>query len=82
MQTAPITQLSDYERLIHSVSAGSPLFLTKDGVSRFVLVDIDEYRKKEAELQLFSKLAEAEAAVKSEDDWLTAEEVDRRLGLV
>jgi hypothetical protein len=77
----PISELRNYGEVVRSVSVGSPVYLSQDGVDRYVLMDIAEHRQRDAEIKLFSKLAEAEAAIKTGGEWLSPDDVDRRLGL-
>ena len=58
---------------------GEPVFLTKNGRGRYVLVDINEYEKLKASLKLMSQLARGEQVGK-EKGWMTIEEVEAELG--
>ena len=76
----PISDLRSYNSILHDVEYGAPVFLTKNGRGRYVLMDIDEYEKNQASLSLLSALAEGEIAAKMHG-CLSVEEVERRLGL-
>lgn len=39
----PISDLRNYSDLLRDVSFGSPVFLTKNGRGRYVILDIQEY---------------------------------------
>ena len=43
---------------------GEPVYLTKNGRGRFVVMDIEDYERERAEKKLLMKLQEAEEAVK------------------
>lgn len=77
----PVSDLRNYNEVLRDVAVGEPVFLTKNGRGRYALVDIVEYEKTQATIKLLSKLAEAEAAVKNGDEWLSIEEAERNLGV-
>jgi prevent-host-death family protein len=58
-----ISALRNYTELLDEVSSGKPVFLTKNGEGRYVVVDIAEYESlKQSLLQrLFSELDESVA---------------------
>ena len=57
-----------------------PVFLTKNGRGRYVVIDIDEYERERAEKKLLMKLHEAEEAVKDGEGWLNLEELKAAMG--
>jgi len=77
----PISDLRNYNEVLRDVSVGEPVFLTKNGRGRYALVDISEYEKTQATIKLLAKLTEAELAIKQGDNWLTPDEVERKLGV-
>jgi len=77
----PVSDLRNYNDVLKDVSVGQPVFLTKNGRGRYVIVDIAEYEKTQATIKLLSKLTEAQSAVKDEDAWLSPEDVQNQLGL-
>ena len=77
----PVSDLRNYNDVLKDVSAGQPVFLTKNGRGRYVMVDIAEYEKTQATIKLLSKLTEAESAVKDGNAWLSPEDVQKQLGL-
>lgn len=76
----PISDLRNYNEVLRDISVGEPVFLTKNGRGRYVLVDIEEYEKTQATIRLLSKLSEAETVVK-DGGWLSSEDVKSRLGV-
>ena len=46
-------------------SSREPVFITKNGVGDMVVLSIDMYERQQAQLDLYGKLAEAEAEVAS-----------------
>lgn len=76
----PISDLRNYNEVLRDISVGEPVFLTKNGRGKYVIVDINEYEKMKASLKLLSQLAQGEQAGK-EKGWRTLEEVEAELGL-
>jgi PHD/YefM family antitoxin component YafN of YafNO toxin-antitoxin module len=56
----PVSDLLNYNDVLKDCSLNSPVYLTENGRGRYVLVDIVEYEKKTALLDLYAKLAEGE----------------------
>ena len=75
----PVSDLRNYNEVLVECEAGNPVFLTKNGRGKYVIIDIREYEKQQATLKLISKLAEAENVVKSEDDWIDFSEFKKIL---
>ena len=44
----PISDLRNYNEVLRDVTAGEPVFLTKNGRGRYAVVDIQEYEKSQA----------------------------------
>lgn len=75
----PVSDLRNYNEVPRSCRAGEPVFLTKNGRGRYVLLDIQEYEKQQAVIKLLSKLSEAEDAVKAGGDWKTLDDLRKAL---
>lgn len=76
----PISDLRSYNAVLNDVELGAPVFLTKNGRGRYVIMDIDEYEKNQAIIALLSALAEGELSAKTQG-CLSVDEAERRLGL-
>ncbi|MEM5767872.1 MAG: type II toxin-antitoxin system prevent-host-death family antitoxin, partial [Bacillota bacterium] len=76
----PISDLRNYNEVLRDIAVGEPVFLTRNGRGRYVLVDIIEYERLKASLKLMSQLAHGEKAGK-EKGWMTIEEVEADLGI-
>jgi PHD/YefM family antitoxin component YafN of YafNO toxin-antitoxin module len=74
----PISDLRNYNEVLKDCSLNSPVYLTKNGRGRYVLVDIVEYEKKSALLELYAKLAEGEKQI-ADGKSMTLEEARTRL---
>ena len=75
MDIRPVSDLRNYNEVLKNCQVGEPVFLTKNGRGRFVVLDIDDYERERAEKKLLMKLQEAEDAVKDGDGWLSLEEL-------
>ena len=62
----PVSDLRNYNEVLKNCQVGEPVFLTKNGRGRFVVMDIEDYERDKAEKKLLEKLQEAEAAVNIE----------------
>ena len=60
----PVSDLRNYAEVLKEISFDEPVFLTKNGRGRYVIVDMEEYEKTKAIIKLMGKLAEAEKSVK------------------
>jgi prevent-host-death family protein len=76
----PVSDLRNYNEVLQDVSYGQPVFLTKNGRGRFVIVDLEEYERTEAKLRLLSALAKGEKSGQ-ERGWLPAHDVESALGV-
>ncbi len=76
----PVSDLRNYNEVLRDIAVDEPVFLTKNGRGRYVIVDINEYERQRATLKLLSELAKGEKSAR-EKGWLTAEEVEKELGL-
>ena len=52
----PISDLRSYTAVLDEVAQGSPVFLTKNGRGRYVIQDISDYERYEAEKTLLDQL--------------------------
>lgn len=76
----PISDLRSYSDVLQDVEDGSPVFLTKNGRGRYVLMDIREYEKKRAMDKLMYELDKGFLSGEQEG-WFSKEEVEKRLGI-
>ena len=68
----PVSDLRNYNEVLKKCHKGEPVYLTKNGRGRFVVMDIEDER---AEKKLLMKLQEAEEAVKDGKGWLDLDEL-------
>ena len=76
----PVSDLRNYNEVLKNCQVGEPVFLTKNGRGRFVVMDIEDYEKERQEKKLRLKLQEAEEAVANEQNWLTLDELKATVG--
>ena len=48
----PVSDLRNYGEVLHDVAVGAPVFLTKNGRGRYAILDMQDYEKTQATLQL------------------------------
>ena len=75
----PVSDLRNYNVVLRSCQIGDPVFLTKNGRGRYVLLDMREYEKQQATLKLLSKLSEAEESIKTGEEWKTLDDLKKTL---
>jgi len=75
----PVSDLRNYTEVLRSCQFGEPVFLTKNGRGRYVLLDIQEYEKQQAVIKLLSKLSEAEDVIKTGDEWQSLDDLKQAL---
>lgn len=56
----PSTILRNYNKVIDEIQDGAPVILTKNGIGKVVMVNIDEWQRKQAEIWLLTELSQAE----------------------
>ena len=76
----PVSDLRNYNEVLKNCQVGEPVFLTKNGRGRFVVLDIEDYERDRAEKKLLMKLQEAEEAVKDGEGWLDLDELKSLVG--
>lgn len=76
----PVSDLRNYGEVLKEISVDAPVFLTKNGRGKYVIVDMEEYEKTRATIKLMSQLAKGEASVK-ESGWVDSDDAERQLGI-
>lgn len=62
MNIKPISDLKNYGKVLQEVTNGEPVFLTKNGRGKYVIIDIEDYDKLKASLEVVENLKDAEAS--------------------
>ena len=74
----PVSDLRNYNEVLKNCQVGEPVFLTKNGRGKFVVMDIEDYEREKAEKKLLMKLEEA---VKDESAWMSLDELKKSVGV-
>ena len=70
----PISDLRNYTQVLHDVAVGAPVFLTKNGRGKYVILDIQDYEKTRATLRLMNELARGRRSGEGEG-WLSPDDL-------
>ena len=76
----PVSDLRNYTEVLKDIGSGSPVYLTKNGRGRYVILDIEDYEKKEAIIKLMIELEKGRISGEKEG-WHTLEEVKKEFGI-
>ena len=52
----PVSDLRNYNEVLKNCQVGEPVFLTKNGRGKFVVMDIEDYEREKAKKKLLMKL--------------------------
>ena len=77
----PVSDLRNYSEVLRNIKVGQPVFLTKNGRGKYVIIDMREYEKTQATIKLMSELAKGEQSG-LEAGWLSSDEVEASFGIV
>ena len=76
----PVSDLRNYTNVLRDVAVGAPVYLTKNGRGRYVMLDMEDYEKREAGISLFAELLKGRRAGEQQG-WKTIEDVETALGV-
>ena len=76
----PVSDLRNYTEVLKCLAIGSPVFLTKNGRGKYVLLEMEDYEKIQASMKLMSELAKGRRSGE-ENGWETVENVEAALGI-
>ncbi len=76
----PISDLRNYSDVLHDVTVGSPVFLTKNGRGKYAILDMRDFEKTQAQIQLMNELVKGKKSGE-EKGWFSLEEVEKALGI-
>ena len=76
----PISDLRNYSDVLHDVAVGAPVFLTKNGRGRYAILDMRDFERAQATIQLMNELAKGRKSGEVKG-WLTLEAVEKNLGI-
>lgn len=72
----PVSDLRNYNEVLRDVEGGEPVFLTKNGRGRYVILDMEEYEKITATMKLMSELEKGERSAR-EKGWIDFSEIEK-----
>ena len=73
----PVSDLRNYNEVLKNCQVGEPVFLTKNGRGKFVVMDIEDYERENFFFFFLMKIQEAEEAVKDESAWMCLDELKK-----
>ncbi len=76
----PLSDLINYTDVLRDIAVGEPVFLTKNGRGRYVIVDMEEYEKTQAIIKLMGELSKGEKSAQ-EKGWADIAEAEKLLGV-
>lgn len=75
----PVSDLRNYTEVLNDITVGEPVFLTKNGRGKYVILDMQDYEKNMAKIKLMNELLEGEQS--SSTGWKDIDEVRKILGV-
>ena len=76
----PVSDLRNYTEVLRDIAVGEPVFLTKNGRGRYVIVEMEEYEKTKAVIKLMGELSRGEKSAQ-EKGWTAIADVEKLLGV-
>lgn len=76
----PVSDLRNYTEVLNDIAENSPVYLTRNGRGEYTIIKIKEFDKLKAIIRLLAKLEKGEKSAR-EKGWLSADDVEAKLGL-
>jgi len=76
----PVSDLRNYAEVLKDISSGSPVYLTKNGRGRYVILEMEDYEKKEAAIKLMEELEKGRISGEKEG-WHTLDEIRKEFSI-
>lgn len=76
----PVSDLRNYTEVLRDIAVGEPVFLTKNGRGKYVVLDIEDYEKAQAGIKLIAELAKGRKTGE-EQGGETLKDVEAALGI-
>ncbi len=80
MKEKMVSDLHNYEEVLSDINIGNPVLLTHNGKSKYILLDINDYKQKIACTELLNDLEKGRLSGQT-DGWLSIEEAANELGI-
>ncbi len=71
----PVSDLRNYNDVLNACREESPVYLTKKGRGKYVLMNIEDYEKMKATMKLMANLEEGEKSAR-EQDWFSLDDIE------
>lgn len=81
MNIKPISDLRNYNTVLRDCRNDSPVFLTKNGRGRYVIMDAEQYDSIMTEMRLMSKIVKAEQRIENGESYMDMSELKKKLGM-
>ena len=72
----PVSDLRNYPDVLRNVEVGSPVYLTKNGTGRYVLMDIGDFGRMESAMRLSYELQRGKRSGATQG-WISATDMER-----
>ena len=76
----PVSDLRNYTEVLKNVGSDSPVYLTKNGRGCYVILDMDDYERKEAAFKLMMELEKGRISGEKEG-WYTLKEIRQEFAI-
>lgn len=80
MNIKPISDLRNYNTVLNDCQDGNPVFLTKNGRGRYVILDAMHYEKINDQMKLLNKILMAEQRIEHGEQYMSFSELKSKLG--
>ena len=81
MNIKPVSDLRNYTDVLKDCRIDSPVFLTKNGRGKYVIMDVEQYDRLMAQIRLMDKIVRAEKRIENGEEYLTLDELKSKLGV-
>ena len=76
----PVSDLRNYPEVLKDVGEGMPVYLTKNGTGRYVLMDIGDYGRIESVLRLSHELQRGKKSGETQG-WISHGDMQKHFGV-
>ncbi|MCM1043790.1 MAG: type II toxin-antitoxin system Phd/YefM family antitoxin [Corallococcus sp.] len=81
MNIKPISDLRNYTTVLKDCRTDAPVFLTKNGRGRYVIMDAEQYDTIMAEMRLMGKIIKSEQRIENGEPYMDLAELKAKLGV-
>lgn len=71
----PVSDLRNYNEVLNACRESSPVYLTKKGRGKYVLMEMEDYEKMKATIKLMANLEEGEKSAR-EEGWFSMTDIE------